>query len=101
MLENEEKEIIKRLEQLEITKRNLTTRLSQIREEKGLQYEGFEIGDRVKIQSKGKYKFREATVIGITRNKITIESDTGIVTWRAPKNLTVLHRQEQSDAGSE
>ncbi len=94
MLENEEEEIIERLKELEITKHNLTTRLSQIREEKGLQYEGFRLGDRVKIQSKGKYKFKEATVIGITKNKITIESDTGIVTWRAPRNLTVLYRLE-------
>lgn len=64
----------------------------------------FEVGDRVRITNrvnrpsgwKGAWDaqavsaFRRATVTEVTNDRIQLRTDSGIHTWRAPKNVTAL-----------
>ena len=104
MLDEEDIEatITKRLKELKLEEKRLETKLARVKEEKRKKkYKQFRIGDRVKLLTKGKYNFREATVVGISEFKITIRSDCKVETWRAPQNLAILRRSDSDDGESD
>ena len=50
----------------------------------------FRIGDRVRVRNPNPKQPREGKVTKITKERVTLTSDSGIDVWRAPKNLELL-----------
>ena len=50
----------------------------------------FRIGDRVRVKNPNPKQPREGKVTKITKERVTLTSDSGIDVWRAPKNLDLL-----------
>ncbi len=103
---DEEIELIKQLQDLAITKRQIESQertihdqIKQIRQKRARPskpaFNGFQLGDRVIARTSGTLNIRTGTVIGVTHSKITYRGDCGTKTWRAPKNLKVIEREQQ------
>ena len=92
-----EQDLLARIEALELETRTLKEELKELRKRKtekakSTNFEGFQIGDRVRVKTKGKYDFTEGNVHKITATKIAFTGDKGQKTWRSPNNLTVIAR---------
>ena len=96
-MKNEEAELIEQLRDLEITKRELKSKLRDIQSKKQKKaFHGFQLGDRVYARTKGTLNVRSGTVTGITSKKISYKGDCGTKTWRKPSNLQVTDREKHN-----
>ena len=57
------------------------------------------IGNRVQIKNPGRQQPDRGIITKISRNRITVQGDNGILVSRAPKNL-ILQRQEATSSAS-
>ena len=97
-----EEDLVERIEALEIEAEELREELERLKVKKKTskksaeQFPGFQIGDRVQVNTKGKYNFCEGIVHKISATRISFTSDKGQKTCRAPRNLTVISRKQDS-----
>lgn len=91
------------IKELQIEQRKVQTKITELKAQKVRRskpktgFSGFQLGDRVYAKTSGTLNIRSGTVIGITGKKITYRGDCGTKTWRSPKNLTVVERNEHHE----
>jgi hypothetical protein len=96
-MQNEERNLIERLELLSLEKQGIEERLRQLRGRKLINRtlikdrdgRSIRVGNKVTFLTKGKYTSTEGTVTRINKSRVTAKDDRGNHISRAPHNVRV------------
>ena len=100
-MQNEEEDLIKRLNLLTIEKKKIETRLSEIKKsekQRAQDRDGniINIGDTISFLTKGKYHSTSGTVTRINNHRITAKDKRGNLISRAPHNTRRINQGSSS-----